>query len=157
MRPSRPTALIEKPSTLPRTILVSLVLLFLGLAGFAFEAVERKSSETASDLLESRLQAIRHSIVLWSDDEQLSAESWAMAPGMARIAKAIVAVGADGRTPPAVLRALPEARELERILGPEVRASHLAGYALIAPNGRMVGGSATEPIDSVRIPARAHR
>src|SRR5476651_2204864 len=96
MRSSRPTELTAKPSTLPRTILFSLVLLFVGLAGFAFEAVERKSSETASDLLESRLQAIRHAIVLWSDDEQLSAESWAMAPGLPRIAQAIAAGGADG-------------------------------------------------------------
>ena len=85
-RPAPPTL---RPSTLPRTILFSLVLLFVGLAGFALEAVERKSRESASDLLESRLQATRHSIVLWSDDELLSAETWASAPGLARMTKEI--------------------------------------------------------------------
>ena len=57
------------------TILLSLVLLFVGLAGFALESVERRSKENVADLLESRLQAIRYSIVLWSDDEQLAPDS----------------------------------------------------------------------------------
>ena len=58
MRPSQAIGLPDRQSTLPRTILLSLVLLFVGLSAFAFESVERRSNDTASDLLESRLQAI---------------------------------------------------------------------------------------------------
>src|ERR1035437_6311242 len=126
----RPTAPAPRPSTLPRTILFSLVLLFVGLAGFALEAGERKSKESASDLLEARLQATRHSIVLWSDDELLSAETWASAPGLARMTKALSAAAERGRAGSAALRARPEALELERLLGAEVKADHLSGYAL---------------------------
>src|SRR5476651_1558046 len=110
MRPSQAAALA--PSTLPRTILLSLVLLFVGLAGFTFESVERRSKEAAADLLESRLQAIRHSLVLWSDDEQLSADSWAAAPGLARITKALSIASAGGHATDALLRSRPESREL---------------------------------------------
>ena len=142
----RPTAPAPKPSTLPRTILFSLVLLFVGLAGFALEAVERKSRESASDLLESRLQATRHSIVLWSEDELLSAETWASAPGLARITNALTAAAEGGRASAATLRARPEALELERLLGTEVKADHLAGYALFDTTGHVIAGSSYERI-----------
>ena len=148
MRPSGPTALTAKPSTLPRTILVSLVVLFVGLSGFAFESVERRSKETAADLLESRLQEVRHSIVLWSDDEQLSLESWAATPGLARITKSLAAAGGGHASAPA-LRALPEARELEAMFATEVKADHLAGYLVLDTRGRVIGGSRYEPVDSV--------
>ena len=149
MRPSGPAALTAKPSTLPRTILVSLVVLFVGLSGFAFESVERRSKETASDLLESRLQEIRHSIVLWSDDEQLSLESWAATPGLARITKSLAAAAAGGHASAPALRALPEARELESMFATEVKADHLAGYLLLDTRGRVIAGSRHEPVDSV--------
>jgi len=126
MRPSKSIGLPDRPSTLPRTILLSLVLLFVGLSGFAFESVERRSNETASDLLESRLQAIRHSIVLWTDDAQSTAEAWASAPGLARITKALTSAARNGMANEAELRARPEARELESLISTEVRSDHLA-------------------------------
>jgi PAS domain S-box-containing protein len=144
MRPSQAITLASRPSTLPRTILLSLVLLFVGLSGFAFESVERRSSETAADLLESRLQAIRHSIVLWSDDEQLRVETWAAAPGLAEIAKSLTAVSREGRATAAELRARPEARQIDAMLRTEMKSSHLAGYLLLDTLGRMVAGSTYE-------------
>ncbi len=144
MRPSQAITLATRPSTLPRTILLSLVLLFVGLSGFAFESVERRSSETASDLLESRLQAIRHSIVLWSDDEQLRAETWAATPGLADLAQSLASVARDGHATAAELRARPEAHQVEAILGTEMKSSHLAGYLLLDTTGRMVAGSQYE-------------
>lgn len=150
MRPSQAITLATRPSTLPRTILLSLVLLFVGLSGFAFESVERRSSETASDLLESRLQAIRHSIVLWSDDEQLRVETWAETPGLARIAKSLSAVSAGGHGTAAELRARPEAREFNALVSTEMKSSHLAGVLLLDASGRMVAGTQYEMIgDSV--------
>ncbi len=155
MRPSQAVTLATRPSTLPRTILLSLVLLFVGLAGFAFESVERKSSETAADLLESRLQAIRHSIVLWSDDEQLSVAAWASAPGMARMAKSLSAAAAGGRASAAELRAKPEAKELDALLSTEMKSDHLAGYALFDTTGRVIGGSRFETLGGTALQTHA--
>ncbi len=149
---TRSPALTAKPSTLPRTILVSLVVLFIGLALLAGETVERRSRDTAADLLDSRLQAIRHSIILWTDDEQLKAESWAAAPGLANLTRAIAAVAAGGHASAAALRALPEARDIERILGTVVRAYHLGGYTIFDTTGRVIAGSKGESIDSVILP-----
>ncbi len=146
MRPTQSLGLPDRPSTLPRTILFSLVLLFVGLSGFAFESVERRSNETASDLLESRLQAIRRSIVLWTDDEQSSAEAWAGAPGIARITQALTASSSNGQASEATLRARPEARELESLVSTEVRSDHLAGYILFDTAGRAIGGSPHEQL-----------
>jgi PAS domain S-box-containing protein len=146
MRPSQAVALPDRPSTLTRTVLLSLVLLFVGLSAFAFESVERRSNETASDLLESRLQAIRHSIVLWTDDEQASAEAWAASPGLARITNALAAASNGGRATAAELRARPEARELESLIGPEIRSDHLSGYLLFDTAGRAIAGSAHEQL-----------
>ncbi len=148
MRASQAITLATRPSTLPRTILLSLVLLFVGLSGFAFESVERRSSETASDLLESRLQAIRHSIVLWSDDEQLRVETWAATPGLAQIAKSLNAASAGGRASTAELRARPEARAFEAMMSTEMKSSHLAGVLLLDTAGRMVAGSQYELVGS---------
>ncbi len=146
MPPSQSAALAPRPSTLPRTILFSLVLLFIGLAGFAFELVERRSGESAADLLESRLQAIRHSLVLWSDDEQLSAETWAAAPGLGRITRALGAASNHGTADAAQLRATPEAHELDAMLGTYVKANHLAGYILLDSSGVAIAGSSFEPL-----------
>ncbi|MFI5233920.1 MAG: response regulator [Gemmatimonadales bacterium] len=153
MRPSQALHLASPQSTLPRTILLSLVLLFVGISGFAFESVERRSNETASDLLESRLQAIRHSIVLWTDDEQSSAEAWAAAPGLARITKALTASAQNGRATEAELRARPEARELESLASTEVRSHHLAGYILFDTAGRAIGGSVHERLGDNKVAA----
>jgi PAS domain S-box-containing protein len=142
MRPSQAAALA--PSTLPRTILLSLVLLFVGLAGFTFESVERRSKEAAADLLESRLQAIRHSLVLWSDDEQLSADSWAAAPGLARITEALSIASAGGHATDALLRSRPESRELSVLLGTELKAEHLIGYKLFDIGAHAIAGSPHE-------------
>ena len=120
------------------------MLLFVGLSAFAFESVERRSNETASDLLESRLQEIRHSIVLWTDDEQSSAEAWAAAPGLARITKTLTAAARNGQANEAELRARPEARQLDSIMSTEVRSDHLAGYILFDTAGHAIGGSAHE-------------
>jgi len=148
MRPSQAITLATRPSTLPRTILLSLVLLFVGLSGFAFESVERRSSETAADLLESRLQAIRHSIVLWSDDEQLRVETWAATPGLAELAKSLTAVAANGNAGKAELRARAEARQIDAMLQTEMKSSHLAGYLLLDTAGRMIAGSTYELVGS---------
>ena len=142
MRPSQAAALA--PSTLPRTILLSLVLLFVGLAGFTFESVERRSKEAAADLLESRLQTIRYALVLWSDDAELSADSWAAVPGLARITKRLTVVSAGGHASDALLRAQPEARELDALLATEVKADHLVGYKIFDTGANAVGGSRYE-------------
>lgn len=143
---SRSRALGPVASTLPRTILLSLVVLFIGLAAFAFETVERRSSETAADLLESRMQAIRHSIVLWSDDERLTAETWASIPQLPAIAKALAAAVHEDKATPSELRSRPEARELERLLATEVRADHLSGYLMLDTTGLAIAGSAAEMV-----------
>ena len=154
MHEPRPTAPAPRPSTLPRTVLFSLVLLFVGLAGFALEAVERKSRESASDLLESRLQATRHSIVLWSDDEQLGAETWAASPGVARITRALADASRGGRGSAAELRARPEARELDVLLGTEVKADHLAGFLLIDTTGRVLAGTHSDLVGRTATPSQ---
>jgi PAS domain S-box-containing protein len=133
---------LTKPSTLPRTILFSLILFFIGLAVFAFVTVEQRSKESAAELLESRSQAIRRAIVLWIGDEELVVETWAARPELTRITTALSAAARGGRAGAAVLKALPEARELERLLGPEVTAQDFAGYALFDSTGRIVAGSA---------------
>jgi hypothetical protein len=83
MSPTRPSALARKPGTLPRTVLISLVVLFVGLAAFAVDYVEQKSSETVTDLLDSRLHSIRQSLVVWSDDQRMT-ERLASRSGAAR-------------------------------------------------------------------------
>ncbi len=153
MRPSQSIGLPDRQSTLPRTILLSLVLLFVGLSGFAFESVERRSNETASDLLESRLQEVRRSIVLWADDEQSSAEGWAGAPGLARITKALTAAARNGAASEAELRARPEARELESLLSTELRSDHLAGYIVFDTAGHAIGGSKYERLGDNKVAA----
>ncbi|MFI5245064.1 MAG: response regulator, partial [Gemmatimonadales bacterium] len=97
-----------------------------------------------SDLLESRLQQIRHSVVIWSDEQRLAVQSWAAMPVVARITKSLSAAEGGRRANAAALRARPEARELEALLGPEVKSDQLGGYVLFDSRGRTIAGSPDE-------------
>ena len=149
---TRPAAPAPVPSTLPRTIRISLVVLFIGVGGFAFDYVRLRSNETVSELLDSRLHSIRQALIVWSDDQRVTAETWAKAPGLARITQGLNAAANGGRTSAAVLRARPEAAALESLLRTEIESDKLGGYALFDTSGHVIGGSALERLGGAPSP-----
>ncbi len=143
--PSSRTTLATRPSTLPRTLLIALITLVLGLGAYTVDYVERRTRETAGELLDSRLQQVRRTLVLWTEDERLRAASWAEHPGVAQAAAVLSAArraGADS----VALRNHPEARKLDQLLGTVKASAHDAGYAIFDTSGTIIASSASERV-----------
>ena len=134
-----------RPSTLPRTLLIALITLVLGLGAYAVDYVERRTRESAAELLDSRLQQVRRSLFLWAEDEKLRAVTWAGQEEIVRlggILAGLVHAGLDSAT----LRTRPEFKQLDSELSAVMTSQHDAGYAVFDSSGVMVAGSAFEPV-----------
>jgi PAS domain S-box-containing protein len=134
-----------RASTLPRTLLIALITLVVGLGVYAVDYVERQTRDSAAELLDSRLQQVRRSLVLWTEDERLRTATWAGHPTVVRIGgllEGLAEAGVDARA----LRARPEFKLLDSELGTVMTSQHDAGYAVFDTAGGVIAGSAFEPV-----------
>jgi PAS domain S-box-containing protein len=137
--------LATRPSTLPRTLLIALITLVLGLGVYAVGYVERRTRDSAADLLDSRLQQVRRTLFLWTEDERLRAVTWAGHEEVVRLGGTLADLAYAGSDSTA-LRARPEFKLLDSELSAVMTSQHDAGYAVFDSSGMMVAGSPFEPI-----------
>jgi PAS domain S-box-containing protein len=134
-----------RPSTLPRTLLIALITLVLGLGAYAVDYVERQTRDSAAELLDSRLQQVRRTLVLWTEDEKLRVVTWAGHEEVVRLGGALASLAHAGMDSTA-LRARPEFQWLDTELDAVMTSQHDAGYAVFDTAGTMIAGSTFEPI-----------
>jgi PAS domain S-box-containing protein len=134
-----------RPSTLPRTLLIALITLVLGLGAYAVDYVERQTRDSAAELLDSRLQQVRRTLVLWTEDEKLRAVTWAGHEEVVRLGGTLAGLAHAGLDSTA-LRARPEFKQLDSELNAVMTSQHNAGYAVFDTAGTMIAGSIFEPI-----------
>jgi PAS domain S-box-containing protein len=133
--PTRPNTLAQRLLRLPRTLLLGLTLAYLLIGLYFVYTLEERSRVAASDLVLSRVQAIRHALDRFAGAEQRVVTARASLP------EVIAVIQAPGGAAGAAA-----ARVLDQRLEPLMRAERYPGYGVLDARGQVVATVANDPV-----------